>query len=74
MELFHVIGLLEEAKIGSRSPGGDNSVVLGSLQALAHLFSWIPLADINCLQLLSLITHFASQPVSNIFCSVPGST
>ena len=51
-----VVGILEEAK----EKGGE-SVVLGALQALSHLFSWIPLSDINSLQLLSLITHFASQ-------------
>lgn len=53
-----ITGLLEEAK----GKGGDNAVILANLQALAHLFSWIPLADVNSLQLLSLITHYASQP------------
>ncbi|KAL1132160.1 hypothetical protein AAG570_010117, partial [Ranatra chinensis] len=52
-----IIGLFEEAK-----EKGGHSIVLAAMQALSHLFSWIPLADINSLQLLSLITHFASQP------------
>lgn len=64
--------ILEEAK---NKNTGDNAVVLAALQALSHLFSWIPLADVNSLQLLSLITHFASQQVNSqntlfILCSV----
>ncbi|XP_066904932.1 exportin-6-like [Halyomorpha halys] len=54
-----ITGLLDEAK---NKGGGDSTVILANLQALAHLFSWIPLADVNCLQLLSLVTHFALQP------------
>ncbi|CAH1405052.1 unnamed protein product [Nezara viridula] len=54
-----ITGLLDEAK---NKGGNDSTVILANLQALAHLFSWIPLADVNCLQLLSLVTHFALQP------------
>ncbi|XP_073971870.1 exportin ellipsoid body open isoform X2 [Rhodnius prolixus] len=60
-QVFNTItGILEEAK--NKGNGGENPSVLAALQALSHLFSWIPLSDVNSLQLLSLITHFASQP------------
>ncbi|XP_014246351.1 exportin-6 [Cimex lectularius] len=58
-QVFNTItGVLDEAK---NKGDGENPVVLAALQALSHLFSWIPLADVNSLPLLSLITHFASQ-------------